>query len=107
MGGLLTTVYKPAGDLANERKDTCVDITLNDWLITPPGSELQQNGFYPLAFLTLASHTNEEFSVYHLHVYFMPCSGKIKIDPQVTHFKNLVLQRPVVWLNEYGVKLSS
>lgn len=40
VGGLLLTVYKPVGEFANERQDTCVDITLNDWPFTPPGSEL-------------------------------------------------------------------
>lgn len=47
----------------------------------------QRKCFYLLAFLTLASHTNEQLSVCHLHVYFMPCSVKIKIGPLVTHFK--------------------
>lgn len=40
VGGLLLTVYEPAGEFTNERQDTCVDIALNDWFVTPPGCKL-------------------------------------------------------------------
>lgn len=40
VGGLLLTVCKPAGEFTNERQDTCVDIALSDWFVTPPGCEL-------------------------------------------------------------------
>lgn len=89
-------MYKPVGEFVNERQDTCVDITLNDWLLTPPGSELwilcnssTKELLLSFVFLTLASSTNLQLSVFHLHVYFMPCSVKIKIVPLVIHFKGL------------------
>lgn len=58
-------MYEPAGDFTNERQDACVDIALNDWFVTPWDVNCgfcavvaQTNCFYPLVFLTLASHTN-------------------------------------------------